>query len=101
MSEPVAVQLLDREYLVACSEDERDGLQSAAQLLDRQMREIRNGNRMAGLDRIAVLAALNLAHELTQLRRSSGQRDAEIGRALVELNRRLDQLLEGSVEGAR
>jgi cell division protein ZapA len=101
MSEPVAVRLLDREYLVACADDERDGLQAAAQLLDRQMREIRNGNRMAGLDRIAVLAALNLAHELTQLRRDSGQRDAEIGRALVEMNRRLDQLLEAGSEPAR
>lgn len=94
MSEPVAVRLLDREYLVACADDERDGLQAAAQLLDRQMRDIRNGNRMAGLDRIAVLAALNLAHELTQLRRAQGGQQAEIGRALGELNRRLDLLLD-------
>jgi cell division protein ZapA len=96
VSEPVAVQLLDREYLVACSDDERADLQAAAQLLDRQMREIRGGNRMAGLDRIAVLAALNLAHELTRLRRDSGQRDATVGRALGELNQRLDGLLDAA-----
>lgn len=95
MSDPVAVRLLDREYLVACAEHEREDLTAAAQALDRQMRLIRNGNRMAGLDRIAVLAALNLAHELIQLQRDSGRRDAEIGRALGELNRRLDGLLEG------
>lgn len=96
MSEPVAVRLLDREYLVACSDEERDGLLAAAKLLDGQMRTIRNGNRMAGLDRIAVLAALNLAHELAQLRRNSGGQQAEIGRALGELNQRLDRLLEAN-----
>jgi cell division protein ZapA len=97
MSEPVAVNLLEREYLVACPEEDREGLQAAARLLDRQMRDIRNGNRMAGLDRIAVLAALNLAHELTQLKRNSGNRDSEVSRALIEMNRRLDLLLEGAV----
>ncbi len=96
MSEPVTVRLLDREYLVACPDDERAGLLAAAELLDRQMRTVRNGNRMAGLDRIAVLAALNIAHELAQLRRSSEHRDSEIGRAIGELNQRLDRLLAGS-----
>ena len=95
MSEPVAVRLLDREYLVACPDEERDGLLAAARLLDGQMRRVRDGNRMAGLDRIAVLAALNIAHELTQLRAERGGQQVEIGRALADMNRRLDQLLEG------
>jgi cell division protein ZapA len=95
MSDPVAVRLLDREYLVACGDEQREGLVRAAQLLDRQMREIRSGNRMAALDRIAVLAALNLAHELVQLRGERGQ-DGEIARALSEMNRRLDRLLDAS-----
>jgi cell division protein ZapA len=94
MSDPVPVRLLDREYLIACPDDEREGLLAAAELLDRQMREIRSGNRMAGIDRIAVLAALNIAHELTQLKATSGGRDAEISRALGDMNRRLDLLLE-------
>lgn len=96
MSQPVAVRLLDREYLVACPDEERDGLIAAARLLDGQMRRVRDGNRMAGLDRIAVLAALNLAHELAQLRAERGGHQAEIGRALADMNRRLDQLLEAS-----
>jgi cell division protein ZapA len=96
VSEPVAVHLLDREYLVACSADERADLLAAAQLLDRQMREIRGNNRMAGLDRVAVLAALNLAHELTRLRRESSQRDATVGRALGEMNQRIDGLLDAA-----
>jgi cell division protein ZapA len=93
-SAPVPLRLLDREYLVACPPGERDSLIAAAQLLDRQMRDIRDANRMAGLDRIAVLAALNIAHELLQARQGNGGREADIAHALSEVNRRLDQLLE-------
>lgn len=100
MSEPVEVRLLDREYLVACKPDEREGLLAAAQVLDQRMREIRSGNRMAGIDRIAVLAALNLAHELLQLRGDAGERDRELSRSLADLNRRLESLLDASPTAA-
>lgn len=100
MSEPVEVRLLDREYLVACKPDEREGLLAAAQVLDQRMREIRSGNRMAGIDRIAVLAALNLAHELLQLRGDAGERDRELSRSLADLNRRLESLLDASPAAA-
>ena len=100
MSEPVNVRLLDREYLVACSPEERAGLQAAAQLLDARMREIRGDNRMAGIDRIAVLAALNLAHELLQSRDTGGEREREVARTLAELNRRLEGLLDSSPPSA-
>ena len=65
MSDPVAVRILDREYLVGCTPEEREGLMSAATLLDSRMRELRSSNRMAGIDRIAVLAALNLAFDVS------------------------------------
>jgi cell division protein ZapA len=94
VSDPVAVRILDREYLVGCTPEERDGLVSAAQLLDSRMREIRSSNRMAGIDRIAVLAALNLAHELTQSRGVGGEKDRELSRTLADLTRRIDGLLE-------
>ena len=96
MSEPVEVRLLDREYLVACAPEERDGLLAAAQMLDQRMREIRSGNRMAGIDRIAVLAALILAHELLQTKGNAGEQDRELARTLSELNRRLEGLLDAS-----
>ena len=48
----MGVRILDREYLVACPPEEREGLISAANLLDARMREIRSSNRMAGIDRI-------------------------------------------------
>lgn len=93
MSDPVNVRILDRDYLVACEPDEREGLVSAAHLLDARMREIRGGNRMAAIDRIAVMAALNLAHEFLQFKQASEERDAQIARTLGELNRKLDTLI--------
>jgi cell division protein ZapA len=94
VSEPIGVRILDRDYLVACPPDEREGLTSAASLLDSRMREIRSSNRMAGIDRIAVLAALNLAHELLQQRHGGGERERDLTRTLGDLTRRIDGLIE-------
>lgn len=91
-SEPVNVRILDREYTVGVNPEERDSLLSAARLLETKMREVRGSNRMAAVDRVAVLAALNLAHELEQLRNENASRDRELARTLVELNRRIDAL---------
>lgn len=85
-SDPVSVRILDREYTVGVGPDGREALMAAAQLVDSRMREIRGSNRMAAVDRVAVLAALNLAHELQQLR----ERDTGIDRALDALERSLD-----------
>ncbi len=94
MSEPVNVKILDREFTVGVEADERDSLMAAAHLLDARMREIRGSNRMAALDRVAVLTALNLAHELLQLKQAAEQRDLAINRSLGELNRKLDGLFD-------
>ena len=94
MSEPVNVRILDREFTVGVEPAERESLVAAATLLDSRMRELRGSNRMAALDRVAVLTALNLAHELLQLRTQSEQRDQAINRTLGELNRKLDGLFD-------
>lgn len=93
-SEPVSIRVLDREYTVGVEPDERDSLMAAAKLLDARMRDVRGANRMAAVDRVAVLTALNLAHELQQLRHEHGARDRELTRTLGELQHRLDALLE-------
>ena len=90
-NDPVSVRILDREYTVGVGADGRDALMAAAKLLDGKMREIRGSNRMAAVDRVAVLAALNLAHELQQVR----ERDAEIDRTLDALERKLDGVRAG------
>ena len=92
-NEPVGVRVLDREYTVGVSAEERDGLLAAARLLDARMRELRGNNRMVALDRIAVLAALNLAHEVQQLRQERESQQRELAGTLEALNRRLDGLL--------
>ena len=92
-SEPVSVRVLDREYTVGVSAEERDGLVAAARLLDARMREIRGSNKMVALDRLAVLAALNLAHELQQLRDAGAPAGGGAFALLDEANRKFDALL--------
>jgi len=95
-AQPVSIRLLDREYTVGCEPDERDSLVAAAKMLDSKMREIRGSNRMAALDRVAVLAALNFAHELQQLRSEGEGRDRELTRTLDDLHRKLDGLFDAT-----
>jgi cell division protein ZapA len=92
-SEPVNIRVLDREYTVGVDADERDSLIAAAKLLDARMREIRGANRLAAIDRVAVLAALNFAHELELLRNARKGHDREIAATIGELQRKLDTLL--------
>ena len=92
-SEPVTVRILDREYTVGVSDAERASLTSAARLLDQRMREIRGSNKMVAPDRLAVLSALNLAHELQQLRDERGGGNDPAFKLLDEANRKLDALL--------
>ena len=91
-SEPVNIRVLDREYTIGVAPEERDSLMAAAKLLDGRMREVRGANRMAAVDRIAVLAALNLAHELQQLRDAGSGQGREVARAIAELQRKLDSV---------
>ena len=94
MSEPVTIRILDREYTVGVSEDERASLNAAARMLEQRMRELRGGNKMVAPDRLAVLTALNLAHELQQ-RPASGGGDAEAFALIDQANARLAGLLAG------
>lgn len=93
-SEAVSIRILDREYTVGVEPDERDSLVAAARLLEQRMRDVRGANRMAAIDRVAVLAALNLAHELQQLRDENGRRERELTRTLDALQRKLDQFVD-------
>ncbi|MBW8851045.1 MAG: cell division protein ZapA [Xanthomonadales bacterium] len=92
MSEAVNIRILDREYTVGVDPEQRDSLLAAARLLETKMREVRGSNRMAAVDRVAVLAALNLAHELELMRVDQRARDRELAQTLSELNRKLDAL---------
>lgn len=67
-SVPVAVQIMDNEYRVACAEDKQESLLAAADYLNAKMLEIRNAGKLLGVERVAVMAALNISHELLTCR---------------------------------
>ena len=92
-SVPVTVRILDKEYRVACEPDERDGLQESARMLDQRMREIRQTGRVIGSDRIAVMAALNIAYELVKSQQGRELEAEDIGRRLGVLQDRLSDAL--------
>jgi cell division protein ZapA len=90
----VSERLLDREYQVACTAEERGDLLDSAEYLDARMREVRESGNVVGIDRIAVISALNIAHELIKLRRSGGAVDSDIGAKLRTLRERVESALE-------
>ena len=67
----VSVRILEKEYQVACPASERTALLDSAEILNARMREIRDSGKVVGLDRIAVMAALNMANELLSARENT------------------------------
>ena len=90
---PVAVNILDREFLIGCTAEERAGLIAAAGYLDGKMREVRGSSRTQGLDRIAVMAALNIAHELLQARQNNESESGALAQHLQAMRTKLDAAL--------
>lgn len=94
-SETVYVKILDKEYQVACPREERAALQESAELLDERMRMIKRGGSVIGLERIAVMAALNLSHELLQAKRQPRQPELDLDKdELQRLHEKIDRGLE-------
>lgn len=89
----VRVTILDKEYQVACKADEQLALLAAARELDQRMRKVRNASGVIGADRIAVMVALNLCHELQQAQQGAKSPVSE--QALESLSQKLDQALQG------
>jgi cell division protein ZapA len=90
----VRVRVLDRDYDVACPAEERTALLDSAEFLDSRMREIRDSGKIVGLDRIAVIAALNLANELLRLKRDSLSVDSDLPVRLRALRDRVEAALD-------
>ena len=88
----VTVKILDKDYQVACPEEQEAQLKSSAKYLDKQMRGIRDTGKVIGLERIAVMAALNIGYELLQ---ASDSADAAppSGDSVKRINRKLDDAL--------
>jgi cell division protein ZapA len=74
----VSVRILEKEYQVACLPEERSELLDSAEYLNLKMREIRDAGNIVGLDRIAVMVALNLAHELLKVNGRGAAADTDV-----------------------
>ena len=93
--EPVGVDIrvLDKDYRIACPAEEQNDLLASARYLDSRMREIRQTGRVIGTDRIAVLAALNIVHELLQIQNGQPSLGPDVSRRLGRLQERIGATL--------
>jgi cell division protein ZapA len=93
----VTIKILDKEYQVGCSPEERAALLDSAELLNSRMREIRDSGRVVGLERIAVMAALNIANDLL---RSRDKGDVLEGKAKAKV-RAMRERVEGALRSGQ
>ena len=94
-SNAVKITILDKEYLVSCPDDEKEALDASVRHLSKKMAEIRSGGKVVGIDRIAVMAGLNIAHEAIQTGTVSSTVESSTGTRLRELNTRIEDALAG------
>lgn len=95
---PVTITILDKEYLISCHEDEREQLHTAAAFLNDKMREVKDGGKVVGTERIAVMAALNIASELMSRRSENDEFSNSVDSAIRRLRSKIDAAL---TQGAR
>ncbi len=89
----VAVRILEKEYLIACPPAEKAALLEAVEVLNGKMREVRDSGKVVGLDRIAVIAALNLTHDMLRLRSRDRRVDSEFTGRVRALRERAEAAL--------
>jgi len=90
----VSVRVLEKEYQFACPASERNDLLNAAEFLNAKMRQIRDSGKVVGLDRISVMAALNLANELLKTRSREELLDSNVGLRVKNMRERVESALE-------
>ena len=93
---PVSLSISGKEYKIVCAENEQDDLISTAQLLDEKIQEIRDTGKVIGPERIAVMAALNLAHELNLANKQGTHTGAGLADQLARLRKKIESVLDKS-----
>jgi len=88
------LKIMGKEFRISCTEGEKDLLLSSARHLDNKMREIRDTGRVIGLERIAVMAALNITHEYMQLRNENDFLSTELNQRIKTLQSKIDEQLQ-------
>jgi cell division protein ZapA len=92
--QPVSINILGKEYKIACAKEEQEALIHTAEQLDKQMRKIRDTGKVSSTDRIAVLAALNLAHDLSTTTAKADSGPPNISTRLIDLRLKIENVLE-------
>lgn len=91
----IDVNIMGREFRVSCTEEERDDLLQAVDYLDVKMREIRDAGKVVGVDRIAIMAALNIAHELLRTRVGGGVDLGGVRRRITAMQASIEAVVQG------
>lgn len=90
----INVKILEKEYQISCPAEERKSLVDSAELLNNKMREIRDSGKVVGLDRIAVMAALNMANDLLAVGDVSKRIESDAKIKVVEMRERVETALQ-------
>jgi len=93
---PITVQILDKEYRIACPAGEEEALRKSATFLNKRIMEVRKSGKVIGPDRITVMAALNLAHEFLSERNDHEQYTSNINKRVRTLHERIDNAIRSS-----
>ncbi len=99
-AEPKGLQIniMGRDFRVACPDNEQEGLLEAVDYLNKKMQEIRSAGKVVGLERIAIMAALNITHEFLSTKVGGGFDIAEIKRRMTDMETVLDQAMSDQNE---
>jgi len=89
----VTIRILEKEYHVACPAEDKPALLASAELLNSKMREIRDSGKVVGLDRVAVMAALNLANDLLRAQSQGEELKSIVGLRIRAMREHLDSAL--------
>jgi len=92
-SKPLNINIMGREFYITCPDEEQEDIQLAATYLDKKIQEIKAEGKIVDSDRIAIIAALSITHELLILRNGSGFDIDEFKRRIVSLKKKVDEVM--------
>jgi len=90
----VSIMIMGKEYRIACAPEDQDDLLQSALELDAQMRKMRDSGKINGADRIAVISALNLAHELQSAKNQNALLKRQLNDCLANISNKIENILE-------
>jgi cell division protein ZapA len=90
---PLTLTIMDKDYLVGCAEDEREALLASVEFLNGKLREQRESGKVIGSERVAVMAALNIAHEYLGYRGTHETLNTGLGDDINRLHQKIDAAL--------